>query len=400
MKIVFLTLVKIENINERNLYSDLMRKFRDEGHEVFIVTPIERRFKQKTHLFKDNGIWILKIKIPNYQKTNIFEKGLSFLLIRYFFIRNIKKYFNQEKFDLVLYSTPPITFTNIIKYFKKRDGLKSYLLLKDIFPQNAVDLGMIRKGGLLHHYFRKQEKQLYRISDYIGCMSPANVKYLIQHNPETEISKIEVNPNSIEPVKQLLSNEEKINIRKKYNIPLTSTVFIYGGNLGKPQGIDFLREVLDSNKENKEIFFVIVGDGTEFYRIQFWYNKNIPSNVLLLKMLPKAEYDLLLKSCDVGLIFLDKRFTIPNFPSRILSYMENKMPVLAATDSNTDLGEIIEKNNFGYWCESERAEDFNHLIKKLNTQVDNNQIGENAYLYLLNHFTVMNSYSIILRHFN
>ena len=59
----------------------------------------------------------------------------------------------------------------------------------------------------------------------------------------------------------------------------------------------------------------------------------------------------LANSCDVGLIFLDKRFTIPNFPSRLLSYMQASMPVLAATDVNTDIGKVIEEGESDIGCE-------------------------------------------------
>ena len=88
--------------------------------------------------------------------------------------RAIKKYLSDVKIDLVLYPTPPITFANTIAYIKKRDGAYAYLMLKDIFPAGAVDLGALKKTGLkgvIYRYFRKKEKYLYRISDKIGCMS-------------------------------------------------------------------------------------------------------------------------------------------------------------------------------------------------------------------------------------
>ena len=212
MNVLFLTLVNINNVNERNIYSDLMRKFRDEGHEVYIVTPSERRLRQKTEIRKTDGITLLKIKILNIQKANLIEKGVSTLLIEHQFLSGIKNHIKGVRFDLVLYSTPPITFTKVISYIKHRDGAKSYLLLKDIFPQNAVDLEMIKKDGLIHRYFRHKEKQLYQISDYIGCMSPANVAYLIKHNPEINPEIVEVNPNSIEPASHFITDNEKISI--------------------------------------------------------------------------------------------------------------------------------------------------------------------------------------------
>ena len=107
---------------------------------------------------------------------------------------------------MILYSTPPITLTNLIKRLKKVSNAKTYLLLKDIFPQNAVDLNLLKHGGILYNYFRKQEKVLYKISDFIGCMSPANLKYVLDNNPQIEKKKLEVNPNSIEVKEKNLLN--------------------------------------------------------------------------------------------------------------------------------------------------------------------------------------------------
>ncbi len=400
MNVLFLTLVSIEDINDRNLYADLMRKFRDEGHDVYIVTPAERRFKQKTFLKTTERTNILRVKIMNFQKTNVVEKGVSLLLIEQQYLSAIKKYFSSVKYDLVLYSTPPITFTKVIRYIHKKYGAKTYLLLKDIFPQNAVDLGMIKKDGLLHRYFRHQEKQLYEISDFIGCMSPANVSYLINHNPSVNPGKIEVNPNSIEPLAQEISEAEKREIRELHCIPLSSTAFIYGGNLGKPQGIDFLITVLEANKENNNVFFIIVGSGTEFSKIETWFNKFRPKNAKLIEGLPKDEYDKLIQACDAGLIFLDRRFTIPNFPSRLLSYLEYKLPVIAATDLNTDLGKIMEENEFGFWAQSGDLLTMNRCIDNIaNNRNLMNEMGERGFDYMQKNYTVLNSYLKIINHF-
>lgn len=148
MNILFLTLLDFNTIYERNIYTDLLREFAKHGHNLYVISPVERRKKQNTELIKNDNAKILKLKIGNTQKTNIIEKGISTLSIEPQFINAIKKYFSNVKFDLVLYSTPPITFCNAVRFVKKRDGAKTYLLLKDIFPQNAVDLGMISKTGI------------------------------------------------------------------------------------------------------------------------------------------------------------------------------------------------------------------------------------------------------------
>ena len=402
MNLLFLTLVHIDNVLEKGIYTDLMRKFRDEGHSVYIVTPHERKFGKKTELVERDGIKILGVKTLNIQKTNVIEKGIGTLLIESQYKSAIKKYLKGVTFDLVLYSTPPITFTKVIKFLKKENPeITSYLLLKDIFPQNAVDIGMFSKKSLLYKLFRKKEIELYKNSDYIGCMSPANVKYILEHNDFIKPDCVEVAPNSIEVVDDANTTEEKNRerklIREKYNLPLDKPIFIYGGNLGRPQGIPFLIECLDALKKRDDVHFVIAGDGTEFTQIVNWLANNNPRNVSLFKRLPKDDYEKLARNCDVGLIFLDHRFTIPNYPSRLLSYLAAKMPIIAATDPNTDIGTNAQENGYGCWCESNDVNAFVACVDKM--LASNRKImGELGYKFLCENYKISNTYNAILPH--
>lgn len=402
MNILFLTLLDFSTINEKGIYTDLMREFAKENHNLYIISPIEKRKNKQTKLIQNENVKILKLQIGNIQKTNIIEKGISTLTLESKFKKAINKYFSDIKFDLVLYSTPPITLYKAVEFVKKRDDAKTYLLLKDIFPQNAVDLGILKTNGVrsvFYKYFKNKEKKLYNISDYIGCMSEANVKFLLKENTFIEKEKVEICPNSIEPLKLNITENEKSEIRKKYNIPIDKKVFLYGGNLGKPQGVNFLIECIRKNEKNKNAFFLIVGSGTEFKKLKTFYNRENPKNSKLLEFLPKEDYEILANSCDIGLIFLDNRFTIPNFPSRILSYMQASMPVLAATDMNTDIGAVIEKGGFGYWCESVDSNKFNNLVNKLTEDELVEKKGRQARAYLENYYTARCSYDVIIKHF-
>lgn len=399
MNVIFLTLTYFEDINEHGIYTDLLRKFKNEGHNVYVVTPYERKLNKPTELKIINGVNILAVKTLNIQKTNVVEKGLGTLLIESQYKSAIKRYLSDVKFDLILYSTPPITLVKAISWLKKRNSQAvSYLLLKDIFPQNAVDLGMFKSSSFICKMFRKKEIALYNVSDYIGCMSPANVDFVLAHNDFVSKDKIEVNPNSVE---LRLSDDsfDKDAIRTKYNLPTEKTIFIYGGNLGKPQGIDYLIKCLEANKSRTDSHFLIVGSGTEYTKLKEWYSSVTHTSVTLLKGLPKEDYNKLVRSCDVGLIFLDHRFTIPNYPSRLLSYMENKMPILAATDVNTDIGRLAEENGYGHWCESHDVENFNTKLNQFLDKSDRVRMGENGYKFFVNNYTVDCSYNIIMKHF-
>ena len=400
MNILFLSIVRFLDINDRGIYTDLMRKFTSEGHNVSVVYPAERRFNECTELKIRDNVSLLRIKTLNIQKTNIIEKGVATIALESQFLEGIKKYFSNVKFDLVIYSTPPITFTKVIKYIKKRDSATSYLLLKDIFPQNAVDLGLLKENSLIHQYFKRKEHKLYECSDFIGCMSPANLDYILKNNPSISADKVEVNPNSIEPNMSSLHKWEKDAIRMEFGIPDDKIILVYGGNLGKPQGINFLIDVLSANKTNKDVFFVIVGDGTEFVKLSHTITTQYIDNAKLLKVLPKRDYDKLISSCDIGLIFLDPSFTIPNFPSRLLSYLEAKMPVISATDNNTDIGRIMENNEFGFWAKSGDLKTFNNILKSCVGQHEMlKEMGNKGYQFLLDNYQVSNSYKLIIDKF-
>lgn len=390
---------RIESIATRGIYTNLLCYIRDQGHSIFMVSPRERSLGRPTGMTAVDGIHILGVRTLNLQKTNVIEKGLGQLLVEYQYRNAIRKYLKDISFDLILYSTPPITFSAAIQYAQSRNPkAKTYLLLKDIFPQNAVDIGMMSKTGIkgiLYRFFRKKEKKLYRISDNIGCMSPANVEYLLSHNPEVPIEKVEVAPNSIQLVEAPIVN--KVEIRNKYGLPIDRPLFVYGGNLGKPQGIPFLIKCLNSNANRTDCHFVVVGNGTDFPKFQKWYMETKPASVTLLNRLPKDEYDRLVASCDVGMIFLDHRFTIPNFPSRLLPYLENRMPIIAATDPYSDTGKIAEKNGYGYWCESDSVEAFTIILNKMITS-NIPKMGEIGYKFLCENYLVQNTYNAIIKH--
>lgn len=393
MNILFLTFGKIYNIKENTIYCDLIREFIKHGHSVCTLSPGADSSKRQSACIRQEFVDLDIVRGGN----NLIKKGISTILVENKYLEAIKEKYNDQKFDLVIYTTPPITLYKAVGYVKKRDNAKTYLLLKDIFPQNAVDMGMMTKSGLksaIYKFFRKKEEKLYKLSDYIGCMSQANVDFVINNNSFIDPDKVHVNPNSIEVIDYNKDTVKKKEIYAKYNIPEDAVTFIYGGNLGRPQDIPFIIECLKANADKSDRYFVICGTGTEYPKLKAYVDECRPQNVLLLNGLPKAEYEDFVKAFEVGLIFLDHRFTIPNFPSRLLSYMQAKMPVLACTDINTDIGKVIENGNFGWWCESKDPNQFTEAVNRA-ISLDLESLGNNGYEYLKKNYTVQHSYNIV-----
>ena len=398
MNILFLTLVNIRSFDEKqNIYADLCRELVSRGHNVHIVCPDETG-AETAFLPYAHSSGVLKVQTGRVQKTSLIRKGISMLFLSTQFKNAIKRHLADTKYDLVMYSTPPITLVNIVKYIKRRDNAKTYLLLKDIFPQNAVDLGMMSKGGLkapIYWYFRAMEKKLYAISDRIGCMSQANVDYIKVHEPQIPAQKLHVSPNSFEPEMVTLSGEEKEALRKKYGLPEGKKIFIYGGNIGRPQDAPFITRCMEKVSQLEDCYFVICGTGTDLPVLEAYMKKTGQKNLRLIPGLPRQEYESFVGCCDVGLIFLDYRFTIPNFPSRLLSYMQKSMPVLACTDMATDVGKVITEGGFGAWCPSNDAEGFAKAVQEM-CDADLELMGTKAIAYLKENYSVQISADIIL----
>lgn len=397
MNILFLSFGNFDDLNSSSVHIDILKRL-SKDHKVYLVCKSSAKGRHILEYTYEYGVHVVRTKLAFPKKLGIIEKGLSLIAIEPLFIFAIKKYFNDIKFDLVLYTTPPITLANVVKYVKKRDCAKSYLMLKDIFPQNAVDIGILSKHGakgLLYLYFRYKEKQLYKNSDCIGCMSQANIDFVLKNNKYIDENNVEYCPNCTIYKDMRISINERCEIRKKYNIPLDKKVFVYGGNLGAPQDIPFVIECLKMvANNNDENYFLIVGSGTEFGKLQNFYENNSISNMLLMSQLPKDEYDVLIAACDVGLIFLDHRFTIPNFPSRLLGYMQAGLPIIACTDPNTDIGMVLEKGKYGWWCESNNPVSFKALVESIDEDIIN-EYGMNAFNHLSD-YDIDVGYNIIM----
>lgn len=387
MNILLLT---IAPKSSQKMIRDISNELVNRGNQIFIVCPADAENKARNKFLLIDGVRYLFVNSGNsVGKVNILKKIVNFVTIDVKFERAIKAAMPDNQIDLILYSTPPITLANTISKLKKVTGACTYLMLKDIFPQNAVDMGMMKTKGIMSivwRHFRNKEKKLYRNSDYIGCMSPANCAYVLTHNPELQKERVGLCVNSYKEEPLLEINRAEI--RKKYKIPQDKLVFLYGGNLGKPQGLQYLVDVLEQNRQREDCYFLICGGGNDQERVVNYIEQNHPKNVKYMSSLPADEFDILSRACDIGMVFLDRKFTIPNFPSRMLSIMLNQMPILAATDTNTDVNWMIEDGDLGWWCESNNPSDMTALIDEIcNSPELVSKKGKNARNYYLTHYT-------------
>jgi len=397
MRILFITSDYPRPAKGSNIYTDLAEEINENNHMIKVVVAEEKKKIENTELFEENGIPVLRVRTGNLYEVGFIEKTLTFLTVSRDLKKGIKKYFSNENFDLILFQSPPVTFHKVVKWAMSKYKAPSYLMMKDIFPQNGVDIGLYSKNSPVYWFFRNHEKKLYKTSSKIGCMSPKNIQYLIEHNPYLNENKFEIFRNTVKVSKEKkYSNDEREQIRNKYGINKDDVVAIFGGNFGKPQGLDFLLNVLDEYKYSKRVKFILIGRGTEKNRIFSEIKENGYKNVFTFDFIPRKDYEKLTRTCDIGLIFLDKRFTIPNYPSKTLSYLECSLPIMAAIDKNTDYGIMLENTNCGFWVENGNIKEFKSKFDKLvGNKKLRQEMGKNGRKYFEKKCNVKNSVKII-----
>lgn len=397
MNILFIS-IAWPSPQERNLYSDLMHEFASEGHNVYVIAISENKEVIDYDLNIESSVSVIRIRSGKIRKTSNLQKSLSLFMLGGNIDKAIRKNLKGIKFNLLITHTPPITLSILFGRIKRRYNAPFYLLLKDIWPQGSVDLKVLRKYNLPWLYLRMHEINIYKTADYIGCMSPMGVEYILAKNSYLSADKVEVCPNSIRPT---VSSKEvcKKEIRKRYGIPQDACVFIFSGNLGRGHGLGFLVEAIRSLSDYESAFFLIGGSGTHYSYLEESFKMH-SGNVLLYSRLPADEFDCLMNTSDVGLILLDRSYSVPQFPSRLLTYLDRAKPVLCAVNPGTDIGKIIETNNCGLSTIHGDLDTFIRFVMYLSENREERlTMGQNGRALLEREYTARCSYSIIMNHF-
>jgi glycosyltransferase involved in cell wall biosynthesis len=247
----------------------------------------------------------------------------------------------KERWDGVVWYSPSIFHGPLVMAIKKTSMCKSYLIIRDIFPDWAVDIGLIRKWGLIHHFFNVVCRFQYSIADVIGVQTHGNTKYFKDWQVR-ESRRLEILQN------WLFDSEVA-----ECSISLASTklagrkIFVYAGNMGVAQGADVFLELVDFLSMRLDIGFLFVGRGIDAANLEEKARSRSLSNILFFDEIHPDEIPGLFAQCTAGLIALDPKHNSHNIPGKFLAYMQAGLPVLAKINANNDLVQVIQSNDVG-----------------------------------------------------
>jgi len=393
MKVIFLALAFPKMDKSKYLYTQLVSQFHENGHDITVVAPMYDEVTSGLQI--EQGIKVIRVRTMKLFGVGLIKKGIANILLPYQYKKALKDNNISLDFDLIITPTPPITLYGVASWLKRKSKGKIYLVLRDIFPQNAVDLGMLNKGGLIHSYFSRKERMLYAKSDAIGCMSQGNIDFIKKQNPEVRHNKLHLLPNWGDAM-PMTSESDIAELRKEENLE-NKFIVIFGGNIGLPQKLENIVDLAIACKDEKDILFLIMGDGNERQNLENLIASKNVDNLWLRDGLPQKDYMKWVQMADVGLISLSEEFTIPNIPSKALSYYNTKTPILASIDRNTDFGTILENKKVGIWAEAGQTTTLKNKLLQLFNDADLcKQMGENGYRYMKEELTSEKAYRTII----
>jgi glycosyltransferase involved in cell wall biosynthesis len=320
---------------------DLSREFRNQGHEITVILPSPEIYHSWS-LEDMEGVRILRLRAPKSKDVNYIRRAIVEFLMPFFMHRNLNKSpLSNEQWDGVVWYSPSIFHGPLIRAIKLASKCKSYLIIRDIFPQWAADMGLMSKRGPIYLFFNTVARYQYSIADIIGVQTPGNLDYFKDWAIKGD-RKLEVLQNWLfdTPI-----GECSISLSK--TILTGRKVFVYAGNMGVAQGVGAFLDLVELLQVRLDVGFLFVGRGSDAEKLAEDARLRGLNNVLFYDEIHPDEIPGLYAQCAVGLVALDLKHRSHNIPGKFLTYMQAGLPVLAKINSGNDLVGIIKKNNVG-----------------------------------------------------
>lgn len=320
---------------------DLSREFARQGHHLTVLLP-SADLESPWQVEDVEGVRVLRLRASRTKDVGYVRRTLAEFLMPFQMRRNLQRSpLAQETWDGVIWYAPSIFHGPLARSLKRASRCRGYLILRDIFPDWAVDMGLMRSGGLPHRFFDAVARYQYGVADVIGVQTPGNRAYLEEWATRPG-RRLEVLQNWLADTPattcSISLRDSKLAGRK---------VFVYAGNMGVAQGMGVLIDLAERMRDRRDVGFLFVGRGSEAQRLAADAQARGLENVLFCDEIHPDEIPGLYRQCHVGLIALDPRHHSHNIPGKFLTYMQSGLPVLARINPGNDLAGLIREESVG-----------------------------------------------------
>lgn len=337
---------------------DLSLEFTRQGHRLTVLLPSAGQ-QEPWRLESSEGLKVMRLKALPVKDVGYLRRALGEFTMPFSMLSNLRKSpLANELWDGVVWYSPSIFHGYFAKALKKSSGCRGYLILRDIFPEWAVDLGLMSRG-LPYRFFDAIARYQYSIADVIGVQSPGNKKYF---------DRMRLKPNQrVEVLENWLGDpsDMQCSIKIEHTALKGKKLFVYAGNMGVAQGMDILLDLAEKLRDRKDIGLLIVGRGSDGPRLKISAQDRQLDNVLFFDEIEPEEIPSLYAQCHVGIVALDPQHKSHNIPGKFITYMQSGLPVLANVNKGNDLAEMIRRERVGEVCVTNDVSDLLMSAEKL-----------------------------------
>lgn len=345
---------------------DLVTEWQRQGHAVTVILPSPRQ--EKPWSLEDfKGAQVLRFRSPSTKGVGYIARTIGEFISPFVMRYRLRETpLSEARWDLVVWYSPSIFFAPLVRSLKASSQCPGYLIIRDIFPEWAVDMGLMRRG-LVYYLFRWIARRQYRLANVIGVQSNGNLGYFDAWRGGPERS-VEVLENWLGPRQDL-----PVTLRLNQSLLAGRRVLVYAGNMGVAQGLDVVLRLAERLKNDRTLGFLFVGRGSERERLRQSADALRLENVMFHDEIDPDAIPDLYAQCAVGLVSLDLRHRSHNIPGKFLTYMQSGLPVFAIVNPGNDLVPLIASAGVGRAVESDDLDSIERGLHELIRDISHDQ---------------------------
>lgn len=365
--------------------SDLAERFVQAGHSVTVLTAMPNYPQGRIHdgyggLMRReqmNGVEVIRTAIYPTQKasfihrlTNYFSFVISSALLGIFLLR---------KADYLMVESPPLFLGISGIWLSWIKHARLIFNVSDLWPESAVQLGLVRKASLAHRLSAWLESWCYRSAWLITGQSRGILSDIVERFPQKTTYRLS---NGVDIEKfggQYFSDDLRQQLRGT-----GKCIAVYAGLHGLAQGLDQLMQAADALRNEADLRIVLVGDGPEKQTlVQNAQDRNL-RNLEFRDPIPAGDVPHLLATADIILITL-KSYIPGAVPSKLYEAMASGKPIVLVAEGEP--ATILQQHNAGLVV---HPGDITSLVESLRQLRDSPQMrdemGRNGRLAAEEHF--------------
>lgn len=323
-------------IQMRDLADELSRQ----GHDVLVLVP-GQQVAGGWHVDVMDGTTVLRVWAPKAKEVGRVRRALAEVMLPFSLLAGLARspFWREPREGIVWYS-PTIFLGPLVFWLKRRWACPTYLILRDLFPDWAVDAGVMKRGWV-YSFFKAVERFQYRQADVIGVQSPSNQALVARDAGAAARIEVLHNWQSSLPERQTGAIPEGLDEWMGHR-----TIFVYAGNMGVAQDLDVFLEAVRRLPNRSDMGLLLLGRGSERERLRT-AAEALDGVVRVEDEVPEALLLKILERCHIGIVSLNPGHRSHNIPGKLLTYLRSGLPVLACVNVGNDLIGLLETEGCG-----------------------------------------------------